>query len=246
MCDNSEVILGYVYGELPEAARHELEGHLQVCAACREEVTGLRATRAVLTTWTPPEPEFAFRIVREPHQQPVRQRFRFTPAWGFAAAAVVVLAAATAIANLEVRYDVDGFAIRSGWGATAGSSQAIAAAPAPGAVFDAKVVALETRIAELEERLRQAPRAVETVSAPAIGSRLSEADLRVIRDIVRQSETRQQRETTMQIGQVVRDVDRAREMDFKLVQSAIAGQLRGATSAEVANQLNHFLRVNQK
>jgi hypothetical protein len=250
MCNNSEVIVGYLYGELPEQSRTDLEAHLSVCDACRGEVAALRATRGVLTAWAPPEPDFAFRIVRE-SQTPPHRRFGFTPVWGFAAAAVLVLAAAAAIANVEVRYDSTGLVVRTGW-----APHASEAVPVPGGIVATglvapgaqpmsavQIAALDKRLAQLEEQARQAASGVQTAAGPRISD---EEILRRVREIVRQSETRQQREMALQIAQVVRDVDRARVMDVQATRSAILGQMRGATSAEIASQLNQLLRVSQQ
>src|SRR5205814_932367 len=82
-----------------------------------------------LARWSPPEPDFGFRIVRGASAPPGRPRFRFAPAWGLAAAAVLVLAAAAAIANVEVRYGAGGLVVRTGWardpGRNAGASLAM-------------------------------------------------------------------------------------------------------------------------
>jgi len=48
-------LAGYLYGELALDARTLIEEHLAGCAACREELAGLRETQALLARWeTPP------------------------------------------------------------------------------------------------------------------------------------------------------------------------------------------------
>ncbi|MSR62498.1 MAG: hypothetical protein EXS08_08640 [Planctomycetes bacterium] len=48
-------LAGYLYGELALDARTLLEAHLEGCGACREELSGLRETQALLGRWeTPP------------------------------------------------------------------------------------------------------------------------------------------------------------------------------------------------
>ena len=48
-------LAGYLYGELALDARTLLEAHLEGCNACREELSGLRETQALLGRWeTPP------------------------------------------------------------------------------------------------------------------------------------------------------------------------------------------------
>lgn len=250
MCDNSELILGYVYGELPDRARHEFDAHLRTCDACRYEVTELRATRGLLASWAPPEPEFNFRIVRNTPSARAPRRFGFTPAWGLAAAAVLVLAAAAALANVEIRYDSEGLVVRTGW-VRDGDARLASAAGQPHVTtvadkgeFQAEIAELQKRLTELEaEAKNQRDGTVQLASGP----RMSDAELlRRVRDIVGQSETRQQRETAMQIAQIVKDVDNAQRLNFMRIQQGM-GQLRGQTSAEVAQQLNYYLtRVSQQ
>jgi anti-sigma factor RsiW len=59
MCD-TELLLAYLYDELPASDRQAFDRHLATCANCREEVTGLRGTRTHLTSWAPPEPDLGF------------------------------------------------------------------------------------------------------------------------------------------------------------------------------------------
>ena len=253
MCTNAELILGYVYGELPDEARRTFETHLAGCAACATEVAGLQATRGHLASWTPPEPDIGFRIVRGNEAvAPPARRVAFTPVWALAAAAVLVLAAAAAIANVEVRYDSDGLVVRTGWVRDAPASDNADASPAgvaqvsaPADDWRAEIGALQSRLRELEAAA--AARQSSGDAQLASGPRMTEAEIiRRVREIVSQSETRQQREFAVQIAQVVRDVDRARKMDFRQIQQGM-GQLRGQTTADVAQQLNYYLtRVSQQ
>src|SRR5262245_21148708 len=110
MCDQ-ELIVGYLYGELSPSERETLDRHLASCAECRKEVDGLRATRTQLASWAPPEPDLGFHIVRAPKQAP-RRWWRPSPAWGLAAAALLVLAVSAAIAHVEVRAGADGIVVR--------------------------------------------------------------------------------------------------------------------------------------
>lgn len=237
MCEKSELILDFVYGELPDGSRRDFEAHLKGCSECREEVAALRRTRGVLASWTPPEPDFGFRIIRE-SQAPARRRFALTHGWGLAAAAVLVLAAAAAIANVEVRYDGSGLVVRTGW--------APSSAAAPPAVSDASIVTtaapsddLQSKIAAFEKRLMDLEgRGAHGVQA-ASGPRIADADLiRQLREMVAESEKRQQRDTILRINQVVEDVDRARRLDYSLYQAALSGQ---------AQQINYALtRASQQ
>ena len=94
--------------------------HLSDCAECRQGLAELRGTRQLLASWAPPQPEFNFHIVRgaAPPAAPAapRRRFAFVPQWALsAAAALLLIAGAAAVANLEVRYGSDGLVVRTGW-----------------------------------------------------------------------------------------------------------------------------------
>src|SRR5580765_2148159 len=99
MCDQ-ELLVGYLYDEMEPGDRRAFEAHLAACGGCRAEVKALRGTRVQLAGWTPPEPGFDFHIVKGAARPaaPVR-RWAVSPAWGLAAAAVLVLAAASSLAN---------------------------------------------------------------------------------------------------------------------------------------------------
>lgn len=236
MCDNSELIVGYVYDEMPAAERAALEGHLRTCAACRDEVAALRATRGVLASWAPPEPEFAFRIVRDRRPASTRRWFGWNPAWGLAAAAVLVLAAASAIANVEVRYDASGLAVRTGWGRGVDASSLATTAAATASdtrSLEAKLDALAKRLGDIESTHGTGSTQL------AAGTRADDAAvLRQVREMLAQSELRQTRAMQTEIGQVVRDVDRARQLDLKLIDQVVAGHVRSAT-----DQFNNLLMI---
>jgi hypothetical protein len=244
MCNDTELIVGYVYGELDGADRRRVEAHLAACGACRAEVTALQATRGHLASWTPPQMDLGFRIVRSdaPAAPPARRAW-FAPAWGLAAAAVLVLAAAAAIANVEIRYDASGLVVRTGWARDMAAPQNAGGGAAfvqtGGAdAWKADIAALRTRLGELERASRESAAATPAAAGP----RLTDAEiLRRVGEMVGRSETRQQREFALQIAQLVRDIDRARQIDLARIQQGL-GQQRAATAAEVASQVNYYLR----
>jgi anti-sigma factor RsiW len=123
MCEK-ELLVAYLYDDLADGDRATFESHLRGCAACRDELKALRAVRADLASWAPPQPDFGFRVVRggrnlaeqEVTRKPVQSwRAWWTPAAGLAAAAVLVLAAAASLAHIEVRRGPDGITVRTGW-----------------------------------------------------------------------------------------------------------------------------------
>ena len=234
-CESQELIVGYLYDDLTDTERRSFDAHLSVCAECRQEVAGLKATRGNLALWSPPEPDFAFRIVREQDSPPAKvlqMRSRFVPALGLAAAAVLVLAAATAIANLEVRYDSSGLVVRTGW-ARSGSSDADGsrAAGVIPASATADFQALERRLKDLEIATASQPSAGTVQSASA---RMSDAEiLRRVREIVGEAEARQQTAVAQRLLQVVRDFDRQRQVDLAAMQQGLS-TYQGLTNAEIA------------
>lgn len=246
MCDNQELIVAYIYDDLTDSEKRSFDAHLSACAACRDDVAALRATRGHLSLWSPPEPDFAFRLIREPVPGKVvslRSR-RWMPAFGLAAAAVLVLAVASAIANLEVRYDADGLVIRTGRGAS--TQRAAAGQPAPDSAMQpagADFGALERRLRQLELALAAQPSAVGAQNASA---RMTDSEiLRRVREMLTEAEQRQQTTVAQRLLQVVQDFDRQREADLAAIQRGL-GTYQGVTNAEIAQQrdmLNQLYRV---
>ena len=116
LCGDKSSLVAYLYGECETTERQQIEAHLATCAACAKELDALRAARGTLDAWTPPEPALGFKIVQEDPAPPhFWGRVGTARGWALAAAAVLVLAAAAAIAHVEVRYDSDGLAVRTGW-----------------------------------------------------------------------------------------------------------------------------------
>jgi hypothetical protein len=238
MCDK-ELLVGYVYGDLQDLERQEFERHLASCSECRDEIAGLRVTRTHLASWQPPAPDLGFEVTRS-RVITMPRPFRPSPAWGFAAAAVLVLAVASAIANLEIRTGSEGLVIRTGW-----LRVAPAAVPEPTPVMVASpasssVEAIERRIAELETSLaaldaREADAAALRAAADG-GTQLSDAELlRRVQRVVRDSETRQQRELATRIAQVAREIDALHRADLVRLQQTFA-QTQRLTDAEVLQQ----------
>ena len=249
-CD-SEQLVSYLYDDLSAGDRASFEAHLRDCGACREELAGFRALRSTLSTWAPPQPDLAFHIGEPSHktapvvafEKPLRPAWRtwWTPAAGLAAAAVLVLAAASALAHVEVRYGADGFSMRTGWNTSAAAPQTAAVVPAASISENGKK--LEASYADLERRLRdleveshkpatQSP--VRPVSQVTAANRLSDTEILTrVRDLLAQSESRQQRELAIRIAQVVRDVDAQRTVDLSRIQQGL-GKIDAMTTADAA------------
>jgi hypothetical protein len=133
MCDK-ELLVAYLYEDVSGPERAGVEAHVRECAECRDELKALGAVRVDLAAWTPPQSDLGFRVVRGASEtghvlrMPAAASWRawWTPAAGLAAAAVLVLAAASAVAHVEVHRGPDGLTVRTGWPSVApGSGQSI-------------------------------------------------------------------------------------------------------------------------
>jgi anti-sigma factor RsiW len=241
MC-NKEQLVGYLYDELDAGERQTVEAHLALCEECRVEVAGLQQTRQHLTTWSPPQPEFTFHIVRgaAPASAPVApalKRFGFVPQWAMAAAAsLLVLAGAAAIAHVELRYGPEGFVVRTGWASErAGTPPAATPGPVQAASagvsseqseqLKAALRVLESRLAELEQaRASQTVMAARTTPAAITAPEL--------RKVMAASEARQREEMALQVSQVWKDFSAARVNDFTRLQD-IVGRAQGVTNQQL-------------
>lgn len=250
MCDK-ERLLGYLYDELPAGDRAAFEAHLYECRECRTELAELGETRLALASWAPPDAELGFRIVRNEAPAPRPATWGFRPAWAFAAAAVLVLAAAAAIANLEVRYDREGFIVRTGWARNVAPGSPSPSGPA--AVDASASSEWKGSLQLLDARLRQLeqlpPGRVRAMNLPESGDRMSDAELlRAVRKIIAESEARQDRQLALRVTQVIRDFDTSRATDLARVEQGLR-QIQGLTDAELIqhrNTINHLLRVTQQ
>jgi len=244
MCDQ-ELLLSYLYDELPSSDRQVFDRHLATCADCRAEVDGLRGTRAHLTSWTPPEPDLGFHVVRSttPAESP-RRWWQVSPAWGFAAAALLTAAVSAAIANVEVKVGGDGIVVRTGWNrdttSVPGQNPAVLTTSASTSDME-RIVA---RVKQLESQLAARPAA--TAVPAGMTSRMSDAEIvRFVRQTVSDSEQRQQGMLASQILQVNRDTEVARRADIDRLLVAYR-ELQGnnfQTSRSVKALEDHFMRV---
>jgi hypothetical protein len=265
MCDK-ERLVSYLYEDLPDVERAAFERHVRECEECRAELNALRGVRADLISWSPPQPDFGFRVVREPKVPPVRPSWRawWTPAAGLAAAAVLVLAAASAIARVEVRSGPDGIAVRTGWPASAPvtersygetASRPVSAAASEQRVGEAAARSVSARgdmalpastasadaslaDASLIESLDRRLRALEAASRDAGAVRYAR-----VREMLAQSETKQQGELALRIAQVIRDFEAQRVADLARIDQGLRGIQRTVTEEAVGHRelTNHYL-----
>jgi len=263
-CDDKEQLVAYLYDELDDFGRRRIDEHLRVCVGCLAEMAALSGVRHELAGWAPPDAELGFSIVptvRDKVPAPVLRpaqgwRLPDVPAWAQAAAAVLVMAAGLAIANVEVRYGSDGLVITTGWMARpalpAASSTASGSADPATAVAAGRVGQdWKPALAALETTLREEIRAARTAAAPAPASNaVSAADLLMQRvvQLIEASEKRQQQELALRLTQFNRDLEVQRRSDLVRINQGF-GQFEGRAGAEIARQrqmLDYIMRVSQQ
>ena len=218
MCDSKELLVSFLYDEIDPVAKRTFQQHLATCVDCREELAELGATRAQIATWTPPDADLGFRIIREA-ESPTRRWFHWSPAWGFAAAAMLVVAISGAIANLHVSYGSEGLTVRTGW-----SHAADAQADATPVDWKAKAQELDRRVLDLERAQSQ-----QSVVRTASGSDLTEQR---VREIVGQSETRQQRMVSARLADMMREYDAQRRLDLVAISQGMT-RLQNSSGADL-------------
>jgi len=246
MCEDKGSLVAYLYGDVTDDERAAVERHLAACAACRDEVEGLRALRGCLAEWTPPEEILGFRVVRGGAAPTPRPWWR-VPAWGLAAAAVLTLAVSAAIAHVEIRYDRDGLVVRTGWDGTEAAAPAAASASVMPVASPASAP-WAPDLAKLETRLRADLVVTPPPEVPASSPSPDAALLRQVRALIEASEARQQRELALRLADLLRDVGEQRRADWVRIQAGF-GRLEDLTGAGVAQQremLNYVMRTSQR
>ena len=240
MCDSKEVLVSFLYDEIDPAAKRDFQKHLATCVECRDELAELGAARSQIAMWTPPDSDLGFRIVREA-ESPKRGWFSLSPAWGLAAAAMLLLAIGAAVANLDIRYGSDGLVVRTGWN----HPTDIARQPAAAGLTP---VDWKTSADQLDRRLRELERTMSTrQSSPvqnASVSELSDQQVQRMREIVGQSETRQLRAFATQLADLTREFDARRQLDLAAIDQSMT-RLQSTSGADVRRARDYMNRVIQ-
>lgn len=246
-CDDKDMLVAYLYGEIDPDGRREVERHLRTCAACARETDDLKGVRQNLATWQPPVPDLGFEILPRPASvlRPVRWASLATlPGWVQAAAAVLVVAAGAALANLQIQYGSDGLTIRTGWMAPLPQTAAAPVAPPAADDWRPALVALERSLRqEWESRQTGGPVTGSTRTADAPDTA---AVLRQVQVLVDASESRQRDEMARRLAQTYRDWDMQRRGDMVRIEQRI-GTLQGRTFTAEARQqevMNLLRRVS--
>ena len=219
-CDDKQTLIAYLYDELDAAARSRVDAHLLVCTRCAAEVRALGSVRAELVEWTPPEAELGFAVVRKSELESAKvlrpaQWWQTVPTWARAAAAVLVLAAGAAIANIQVRSNADGLVVTTGWMAP---QEPALSAPSEREAVGREVEGWRTALTSLEQQLRneiQSSRQQEAVRVSAAPS--DDATIRRVQQLLAASEQRQDRELALRFTQFAREMDMMRRADFQRI-----------------------------
>jgi putative zinc finger protein len=236
MCDSKELLVSFLYDEIDSRSKREFQTHLTTCSECRDELAELGATRAQIASWTPPDADLGFRIVRET-ESPRRRWFQWSPAWGLAAAAVLLLAIGAAIANLDIRYGSDGLVVRTGWNHSGDLAEQSAASNVTPVDWKAQAEQLDRRLRELERTLSGQSSAVQNAATAAVSEER-------VREIIGQSETRQQRAFAARLTDLTREFDARRQLDLAAIDQGLT-RLQNTSGAEVRQYrevLNRMVR----
>ena len=249
-CGENTALVGYIYDECEASERAAIDAHVAICAACAAELAALQSTRMSLVSWTPPESNLGFQIVRQqprpifepratepPKHQTSESRpwyGRPVPAWAQAVAATLIFAAGLSLGVVRGIMPTT---------ATPGPAPAAASQGAPSS----------TDLQALERRLRAEIARIQPVSAGVraespVASTSEEQLLARVRTLIEESERRQQRELALRTAQVMRDVDSQRQVDLAQIQNSF-GQIEGLTGAEVREQrqmLNYLIRASEQ
>jgi hypothetical protein len=243
-----EMLVSYLYGEADAGARVAFESHLAGCAACRAELAALGGVRAGLAKWSPPEPGrvLSFGAAAARPRAGGLARLREMPVWAQAAAAVILIAVSARVANVEVRYDSSGVAVRTGlWGS--------AAAPQPAAQSVAGNASWRADLTALEQQLRTEFQGADTATAARLAAYDGDARdaeiLRRVRVLIDETERRQRNELALRVAEIAREMQVQRAADLQKIQYSL-GVIENTTGVAMARQrqlLNNLaVRVSQR
>jgi hypothetical protein len=240
LCGDGAALIAYLYDECNADERSRMELHLQSCDACVAELAELGGAREQLAVWAPPDAALGFRVAAEPPAPapvvPIRVAWwrQPMPVWGQAVAAVALF----------------------GLGMAAGS-RGPDVGNRPGAETASATVSADA-LAQLESRMKQEIAAIRTASAAqavpaAAASRASsvqgdEAIMRQVRDLLRDSERRQEEAFVVRAAQMARDAEINRSVDLAKMQQTLM-QTQGTTTEEVRRQremINYLVNVSQR
>jgi len=248
-CEDKQTLVAYLYGEVDQETRQAVDAHLETCAACEKEVTALGDVRSELGLWVPPEVELDFKIVKKSELpsatvlRPARW-WNAVPVWAQAAAAILVVAAGAAIANVQVKSGPEGFSVSTGWmpfdsSTTSSARAALAQDRQPDEAW-------KTALASLEQQLRNEIRSTRDQEARAASASAStpvdDATIRRVRQMIAESEQRHERALAMRLIEFQRDVNVQRRADLVNISR---GMINNYDQLQQQRQtINNLIRVS--
>jgi hypothetical protein len=271
VCGEHEVLIGYLYGELPPADRRVFERHLGQCGVCRDALDGFGRVRENLGAWVPPDLALEVDVAEAGGPRAATSTRDDAMAtgrgasvsagapwmpWARAAAIVLMTGAGMAAANVHVTISTGSVTLSTGWLAPPPAASGAASLPLSSAVVPPGAQAAadtewRTALTTLEASLRDELATLRTASttAPAERTRAATRDdvsLDRVRALIAESEQRQQRELALRLTQFGRDVDQQRRTDLVRINQGF-GQFEGRTGAEIARQrqmIDYIMRVS--
>jgi hypothetical protein len=154
--------------------------------------------------------------------------------WAQAAAAILVLAAGAAIANVQVKSGPEGFSVSTGWMQPAAVTAPVTAQDQS---WKPALVALEQQLRDEMRANREPDTRVASTSAPA-----DEATIRRVRQLITESEQRHERALAARFIEFTRDVNMQRRADMQNI-----GRVVGSYDGELMRQrqmINNVIRVS--
>lgn len=244
-CDDKQTLIAYLYGEVDASTRKAVDDHLATCRACAAEVMALGDVRSELGLWVPPDAELDFKIVKRSDAasnvlRPARW-WNTVPVWAQAAAAVLVLAAGAAIANVQVKSGPDGFVVSTGWMSADSNTSSARGALAQDRQPDE---AWKPALAALEQQLRSEIKSTTHDQATAVASRgtADEATVRRVQQLIADAEQRHNREIATRLIDLQRDMTMQRRADMQNISRVV-----GSYDEQLLRQrqyMNNMIRVS--
>ena len=250
-CIEQDALVDYLYGEADDDTRRRIETHARGCAQCADEIGGLREVRDTLETWNPPPAAIGFRVVSpdgdEPQHGAVAPAPRFgwgllgrAPSWGLAAAAVLVLVTGAVVAKPQVQFNQGGMVVRIGWTETMSSP----ATRGVDSVSEPELVATSDEPRPDSQAVRGTP--VDTGGRPSgreprraesalgVGGAAGDGIMQGVRQMVRESEQRQQRALVNGLEQLEQQQINRRQADLVDLERTLARM--GSADGELTRQ----------
>jgi hypothetical protein len=241
-CPDSDALVSYLYGEFEAGRgpdRQDVARHLAECATCASEVAALGGVREQLSAWTTPEVDLGFEVVQAPRR--ASRRFAAWLVWPssplpIAAAAVLVLGASAGLARLDIQYDTQGLRVRTGWGHASQQAAAPAGRDAT-PLTKADLVAFER---QMRREVADNVKALTVVAGDPAPATVDPALLKRVRQIIEESEVRQQQNLQLRVTELARDFQMRRQADLVQIEQGF-GRIAGDT-AQQRQILNQYLR----